>query len=63
MAGKCDICGKTSGVGHTVSHSNIKSKRRWFPNLQRVRAVVDGRPKRIYVCAGCLKSGRVKRAV
>lgn len=63
MARTCEICGKRPSVGHKVSHSNIKTKRRWLPNVQRVRAIVDGRPMRIYVCTGCLRSGKVKRAV
>ncbi|MBE3519009.1 MAG: 50S ribosomal protein L28 [Firmicutes bacterium] len=63
MATTCEICGKRPSVGHKVSHSNIKTKRRWLPNVQRVRAIVDGRPVRIYVCTGCLRSGKVKRAV
>ncbi|HHY34526.1 MAG TPA: 50S ribosomal protein L28 [Firmicutes bacterium] len=62
MARTCEICGKRPSVGHKVSHSNIKTKRRWLPNVQRVRAIVDGRPVRIYVCTGCLRSGKVKRA-
>lgn len=63
MARTCEICGKRPSVGHKVSHSNIKTKRKWFPNIQRVRAIVDGRPMRIYVCTGCLRAGKVKRAV
>ena len=43
MARVCDICGKGPATGHNVSHSNIKTKRRFSPNLQRVRALVDGR--------------------
>lgn len=62
MAGKCDICGKTVGVGHNVSHAENKTKRTWAPNLQRVRALVDGQNKRIHVCTRCLRSGAVKRA-
>lgn len=62
MSRRCEICGKKPSVGHQVSHSNIKTKRRWMPNLQRVRALVEGATKRIYVCTQCLKSGRVKRA-
>ncbi len=58
---KCEICGKTKSVGHSVSHSNIKTKRTWSPNIQRVRAVVDGRPCRVYACTQCLRSGRVQR--
>ncbi len=63
MARTCEICGKRPSVGHKVSHSNIKTKRRWLPNVQRVRAIVDGRPMRIYVCSSCLRSGKVKRAI
>jgi large subunit ribosomal protein L28 len=63
MASKCDVCGKTVGFGHAVSHSQIKSKRTWSPNLQRVRAVVNGETKRIDVCTRCLRSGFVQRAL
>lgn len=58
---RCEICGKHKSVGHRVSHSNIKTKRRWHPNIQRVRAVVGGHTRRIYVCTECLKSGAVVR--
>jgi large subunit ribosomal protein L28 len=46
-----------------VSHSHRRSKRRWNPNIQRVRAVVDGVPRRVNVCTKCLKAGKVRRAV
>ncbi|MGI6163139.1 MAG: 50S ribosomal protein L28 [Bacillota bacterium] len=59
---KCEICGKTRIVGNRVSHSNIKTRRDWAPNVQRVRAVIGNTTKRIYVCAKCLRSGKVKRA-
>jgi large subunit ribosomal protein L28 len=41
----------------------VATNRRFDPNLQRVRAYVDGVPKRTYVCTRCLKSGRVRKAV
>ncbi|MFQ5702487.1 MAG: 50S ribosomal protein L28 [Gemmatimonadales bacterium] len=62
MARICDICGKGPRSGNNVSHANNKTKRRWQPNLQRVRALVDGSPKRIRVCTACLRSGRVTKA-
>jgi large subunit ribosomal protein L28 len=46
-----------------VSHSHRRSKRRWLPNIQKVRAVVDGSPRRLHVCTKCLKAGKVVRAV
>jgi len=62
MARICEVCGKGPRTGHNVSHANNKTKRRWYPNLQRVRAVIDGKPKRVRVCTACLRSGRVTKA-
>ncbi|HDD35223.1 MAG TPA: 50S ribosomal protein L28 [Candidatus Desulfofervidus auxilii] len=59
MSKICEICGKKPAVGHWVSHANNRTKRRWLPNLQKVRAVVNGRVKRIRVCTKCLKAGKV----
>jgi len=63
MASVCDICGRHPGFGMKVSHSHRRSNRRWNPNIQRVRALVDGTPRRLSVCAKCLKAGKVQRAV
>ncbi|MCR4425164.1 MAG: 50S ribosomal protein L28 [Firmicutes bacterium] len=63
MSRMCAICGKTPVAGNNVSHSEIKTKRRWYPNLHRVRAMVSGTPRRISVCTRCLRSGKVTRAV
>lgn len=63
MAKKCDVCGKGVAVGMKLSHSHIRTKRTWEPNLQQVKALVDGTPKRIKVCTRCLRSGRVVRAI
>jgi large subunit ribosomal protein L28 len=62
MAKVCDICGKKPMVGNHVSHAHNVNKRRFNPNLQSVRAVRDGRPKKIVVCTSCIKSGRVVKA-
>jgi len=59
MSRVCEICGKGPHVGHTVSHANNKTKRRWNPNLQTVRAIKDGEIKRIRVCTRCIRSGVV----
>jgi large subunit ribosomal protein L28 len=63
MAAVCDLCGKGPSWGMQVSHSHRRTKRRWNPNVQRVRAVVDGTPKRLYVCTSCIKAGKVQKAV
>jgi large subunit ribosomal protein L28 len=57
----CDICGKGPGFGYNVSHSHRRTKRRWNPNIQRVRAVIGGTPKRVHVCTRCIKAGKVPR--
>ncbi|MDN5326782.1 MAG: large subunit ribosomal protein [Moorella sp. (in: firmicutes)] len=59
----CNICGKRAVTGNQVSHSNIKTKRTWAPNLQRVKLLVNGTPRRAYVCTRCLRSGKVQRAI
>lgn len=60
---KCAICGKGVRVGMQVSHSHIRTKRTWSPNLQPVRTIINGRPVRMQVCTRCLKAGKVKRAL
>ncbi len=59
MAKVCSICGKRPLVGNNVSHSHRKTKKRSLPNLQRVKALVDGKPKYIKVCTKCIKKGKV----
>ncbi len=63
MAKTCSVCGKGVAHGNLVSHSNIKTSRTWMPNIQTVRAVVDGRVQRMNVCTRCLRSGKVQRAL
>ncbi|TKS61928.1 MAG: 50S ribosomal protein L28 [Nitrospira sp.] len=63
MAFKCDLCQKKPVSGNNVSHANNKTKRVFHPNIQAVRAIVDGAHKRIRVCTRCLRSGLVKKAV
>ena len=62
MSSVCDICGKRPGFGKSVSFSHKRNNRRWNPNIQRVRALVDGTPKRVNACVKCLKAGRVVRS-
>lgn len=63
MSRRCEICNKSVVFGHQISHSDRKSNRSWAPNIKRVRAIVDGSPKRIFVCTRCLRSGKVQRAL
>jgi large subunit ribosomal protein L28 len=63
MAKVCVICGKKPGFGNSRSHSMVATKRRWEPNLQRIRVLIGGSPTRAYVCTRCLKAGKVEKAV
>ncbi|MDX2439999.1 MAG: 50S ribosomal protein L28 [Desulfobacterales bacterium] len=62
MSRICEICGKKPLTGNNVSHAHNLTKRRFNPNLQRVRAVLNGRTKKIMVCTSCIKSGNVVKA-
>ena len=62
MARVCTVCGKGPITGNNVSHANNRTKRRWYPNLQTVRVLVDGAPRRVRVCTQCMKSNRVVKA-
>lgn len=63
---KCEICEKSLSYGNklsiTRSHISKRTSRTWKPNIRSVKAIVDGEPKRISVCAKCLRAGKVKRA-
>lgn len=59
---QCEICNKTVRFGIQVSHSHRRSNRTWKPNVRKVKALVNGTPKRINVCAKCLRSEKVVRA-
>lgn len=63
MAYTCDFCGKSAQLGNNVSHANNRTRRKFRPNLQRVRAIVDGTTKRVRVCTDCIKGGRVQKAI
>jgi len=62
MARKCYICGKGPSVGHRVSKSGHRTKRKWLPNLQRKRIKVKGSLIKTYICTSCLRSGKVELA-
>ncbi len=59
MSQVCEFCGKGPMVGNNVSHAHNKTRRRFNPNLQRVRHVENGRVRRVRVCTRCLRSGLV----
>jgi large subunit ribosomal protein L28 len=63
MAKVCHSCGKGPAFGQSRSHSMVATKRRFDPNLQKVR-IMDGKaPRRVYVCTRCLKAGKIVKAL
>ena len=61
MAKQCEICGKTPVVGRTLSHAHNVRSRRFEPNLQTVRAKVNGGHRRIKACTRCIRSNKVSK--
>ena len=61
MAKQCAICGKKTVTGRSVSHAHNVTPRTWQPNLQKVRALIDGSVQRVKVCTRCIRSGRVTK--
>ena len=59
----CSLCGKKPGFGNNRSHSMVATKRRFNPNLQKVRMMLNGKATRAYVCTRCLKAGKVTKAI
>ena len=57
----CQLCDKKPWFGKQVSHSHRRSSKRWNPNIQRVKAYVDGKTVKLDVCTSCIKAGKVTR--
>jgi large subunit ribosomal protein L28 len=62
MANRCNVCGKGALSGNRVSHANNRTKRRFNPNLQRIRSIVAGTVRYIRVCTQCIKAGKIAKA-
>ncbi len=60
---RCSVCDKGVHFGNKVSHSHRRSNKAFKPNIRKVKAVVNGSTKRVYVCAKCLRAGKVERAI
>jgi large subunit ribosomal protein L28 len=76
MAQECYICGKKPVSGRTIARRGMakskggvgqritgKTLRRFSPNIQSTKAIVNGKPKKIKICAKCLKAGKAKKTV
>ena len=63
MSRVCDICGKRAQTGNHRSHALNATKRKFYPNLQKIKAEIDGKVKSVKVCTSCLKGNKVKKVV
>ena len=61
MARSCGICGKGPRYGNQVSHAHNITRRRWNPNLRRVRALVQGTHTTVHACTACIRAGKVTK--
>ena len=62
MAKKCEICGKGYQMGASVSNSHNRTKKKFNPNLHRVKVNMFGTIKRIFVCSKCIKANKIQKA-
>ncbi len=63
MSRRCAVCGKGPTVGNRVSHAHNLSKRRWLPNLQKIKFEQDGKVQSAYVCTGCIRTGKIRKVI
>ena len=63
MSRKCTVCGKGPMVGNTVSHAHNTNRRRWLPNLQKIKFEQNGKVHNAYVCTSCIRRGKIKKVV
>jgi len=63
MSRRCAVCGTGPMVGHKISHAHNLTKRRWLPNLQRIKIATSSGATAAYVCTGCIRTGKVQKVV
>ncbi len=63
MAQVCEVCGKRPVTGNNISHAHNKTRRRWLPNIQNIKADYKGKVRRMNVCARCVRSGAVTKVI
>jgi large subunit ribosomal protein L28 len=61
MSKRCEVCDKGPMFGNNVSHAHNTTRRRWNPNLKKLRVLCKGAVKTMKVCTRCLKSNKVMR--
>lgn len=59
MAKRCEYCGKGTTYGRAISHAHNVTSRPFEANLQKVKAFIDGKSRRVWACTRCIRSGRL----
>ncbi|MCX7830617.1 MAG: 50S ribosomal protein L28 [Acidobacteria bacterium] len=62
MSRVCEICGKKPVVGNNISHAHNLTKRRWLPNLKKIKVLENGKATHKVVCAKCIKANKIQKA-
>lgn len=63
MAKFCEVCGKGTVSGHSITHADRKIKRTWKPNVRRITVLEGNTPSKKFVCTRCIRSGKIQRAI
>jgi len=63
MSRRCEVCGKGTIFGNTVSHAKNRTRRTWRPNLLSVKTMVGGTVMSVKVCTRCLKANKIVKVV
>ena len=61
MSRKCEVCGKKPQFGNRISHSHNTTRRRFNPNVRKMRVLVNGAKRKVNICTDCLSAGKVER--
>ena len=63
MSRKCAVCGKGPMTGNKISHAHNTTRRRWLPNLQKIKVELNGKIQNAYVCTSCIRSNKIRKVV
>ncbi len=63
MSRRCDLCGKGTTFGNTVSHSKNRTRRTWRPNLLSMKTMIGGSVISLKICTRCLKANKLVKLV
>lgn len=59
MAKRCEYCGKGTTFGRNISHAHNVTSRTFEANLQKVKALIEGKSRRVWACTRCIRSGKL----